>query len=41
MLVYYESAVQGKGAWGGGSLSGHKDYIYEVQINIINEMNIK
>ena len=27
MLVYYESAVQGKGAWGGGSLSGHKDYI--------------
>ena len=27
MLAYYESAVQGKGAWGGGSLSGHKDYI--------------
>ena len=27
MLVYYESTVQGKGAWGGGSLSGHKDYI--------------
>ena len=24
MLVYYESAVQGKGAWGGGSLSGSK-----------------
>ena len=33
MLVYYESAVQGKGAWGGGSLSGHKEY-NEVQINI-------
>ena len=27
MLVYYESAVQGKGAWGGGSLSGHKNYM--------------
>ena len=24
MLAYYESAVQGKGAWGVGSLSGHR-----------------
>ena len=28
MLAYYESAMQGKGAWGRGSLSEHKDYIF-------------
>ena len=33
MLAYYESVVQGKRAWEGGSLSGsHKDYICEYNI---------
>ena len=40
MLAYYESAVQGKGAWGGVHCQDIK-IIYEVEININNEMNIK
>ena len=41
MLAHYESAVQGKGAWGGEVHCQEMKIIYEVQININNEMNIK
>ena len=39
MLAYYESAVQGKVTWEGVHCQDIK-IIYEVQININNEINI-